>query len=69
MQYQFNSTPAEFGALLGCLRVARKNGVQVNLNDCSSCEAQSYWKNLIEYKTLEVNMFHQHDEVITFGIK
>lgn len=60
MQYQFRSTPAEFGALLGCLRAARKGGIQINFTDCCS---HSYWRGFIEEKTLEVNMFNQNDEV------
>lgn len=56
MQFQYKSTPAEFGTLLGCLRSAKKSGIEVDIDGCNSC--------LIEHKTLEVNAFHQSDEVI-----
>lgn len=66
INFQFKSTPGEFGALLGCLRAARKGGIQVDLTapDLSNCKGVNfYWRGFIEHKTLEVNMYRQEDEV------
>lgn len=62
MQYPSESTPSEFRALLGCLRVARKSGLQICVNR-DLFEKKSLWRGLIDESTLTKNMFHQDNEV------
>lgn len=65
--FQFQSTVAEFKVLLDCLRISRRAGVEMLLGtreaNPSGEDSDKYWRGLIEYKTLDVNMFHQNDEV------
>lgn len=50
------ATPAEFCTLVGCLKVARKDGIKVDLSDCSNT-------TIIEHKTLEDNIHLLEEEV------
>lgn len=67
MHFQFQSTPTELKVLLDSLRAIRRAGVEMlfSADDSTSSTEDSdiYWRGLIEYKTLDVNMFHQDDEV------
>lgn len=67
LHFQFGSNPAQFGALLECLLAARKTGIEIRLGENNSPAKEDkttkYWRGLIEYKTLEANMFHQDEEV------
>ncbi|GJQ88097.1 hypothetical protein Trydic_g13108 [Trypoxylus dichotomus] len=67
IHYQHQNGANELGALLGCLRVARKSGLPVFLKDNSELNSneskKKCWRGYIEYEFLELMMCHQSDEV------
>lgn len=56
VKFEYRSTPAEFGVLLGCLRVIRKEDMEVEFY-----KGVTHYVNLL---TLQLNAYHQDDEVI-----
>ncbi|KRT82581.1 hypothetical protein AMK59_4444, partial [Oryctes borbonicus] len=67
MHYQHQNGANELGALLGCLRVARKSGLPILSKDVSEPSSngskKKYWRGYIEFEFLESMMCHQSDEV------
>lgn len=59
LPFQYKATPAEFCTLVGCLKIARKGGIKVDLSDCSNT-------TIIEHTTLEENIHLLEDEVFFF---
>lgn len=66
MHYQHNIGANELGTLLGCLKVARKNGLSIRqVNSELNNTKEIYWRGYLEFESLKLMMCHQSDEVST----